>query len=170
MRSKRYGLSSPPTRSYPKPYGINLAHLAGYLGPMTQEEVSELDEDTQATLANSPIGRSGLEQQYNDVLSGRPGIQQVSVSRSGKVTDTLRDEPAVAGDNLVTSVDARLQALVEQQLAAALARGRDQGKPSDSGTIVVTDVTNGRVLASLLPPPMTRRSGWVASRSPSTTR
>ena len=136
-----------PTRSYPKPYGINLAHLAGYLGPMTQEEVAELDEESQATLANSPIGRSGLEQQYNEVLSGRPGIQQVSVSRSGKVTDTLRDESAVAGDNLVTSIDARLQALVEQQLAAALVLGREQGKPSDSGTIVVTDVTNGQVLA-----------------------
>mgnify|MGYP000896966209 CR=1 FL=1 len=136
-----------PTRSYPKPYGINFAHVAGYLGPMNSDEVAALDEESQAALANSPIGRSGLEQQYNDVLSGRPGIQQVSVSRSGKVTDTLRDEPAVAGENLVTSVDAKLQALVEQQLAAAIARGRDQGKPSDSGTIIVSDVNTGRILA-----------------------
>lgn len=136
-----------PTRSYPKPYGINLAHIAGYLGPMTQDEVSKLDDESQTALANSAIGRSGLEQTYNDVLSGRPGVQQVSVSRSGKVTETLRDESAVAGENLVTSVDARLQAVVEQQLAAALQRGRAQGKPSDSGTIVVSDVTNGRILA-----------------------
>ena len=136
-----------PTRSYPKPYGINFAHVAGYLGPMNSDEVAALDEESQAALANSPIGRSGLEQQYNDVLSGRPGIQQVSVSRSGRVTDTLRDEPAVAGENLVTSVDAKLQALVEQQLAAAIARGRDQGKPSDSGTIIVSDVNTGRILA-----------------------
>lgn len=136
-----------PTRSYPKPYGINFAHIAGYLGPMTKEEVAELDEDSQTALANSSIGRSGLEQAYNDVLSGHPGVQQVSVSRSGKVTETLRDESAVAGDNLVTSVDAKLQALVERQLAEALLRGRDQGKPSDSGTIIVSEVDTGRILA-----------------------
>ena len=70
MRSKRYGLSRPvPT---PSPTASTSAHLAGYLGPMTQEEVAELDEDTQATLANSPIGRSGLEQQYNDVSAVVP--------------------------------------------------------------------------------------------------
>lgn len=136
-----------PTRSYPKPYGINFAHVAGYLGPMTQEEVSALDEDSQVALANSTIGRSGLELTYNDALSGRPGVQQVSVSRSGKVTDTLRDELAVAGDNVVTSIDAKLQALVERQLSEALARGREQGKPSDSGTIVVSEVDTGRILA-----------------------
>ncbi len=136
-----------PTRSYPKPYGINFAHVAGYLGPMTQEEVAELDEDGQASLANSAIGRSGLEQAYNDVLSGSPGVQQVSVSRSGKVTATLRDESAVAGDNLVTSIDAKLQALVERQLGEALLRGREQGKPSDSGTIIVSEVDTGRILA-----------------------
>ncbi len=136
-----------PTRSYPKPYGINFAHLAGYLGPMTSEEVAELDEEDQVALANSSVGRSGLEQSYNDVLSGRPGVQQVSVSRSGKVTETLRDEAAQAGDNLVTSVDAKLQALVERQLFEALVRGRDQGKPSDSGTIIVSEVETGRILA-----------------------
>ncbi|MFA7266158.1 MAG: penicillin-binding protein 2 [Candidatus Nanopelagicales bacterium] len=136
-----------PTRSYPKPYGINFAHLAGYLGPMTGEEVAELDEESQVALANSMVGRSGLEQTYNDVLSGRPGVQQVSVSRSGKVTETLRDEAAQAGDNVVTSVDAKLQALVERQLVEALDRGRDQGKPSDSGTIIVSEVETGRILA-----------------------
>jgi len=78
---------------------------------------------------------------------GRAGVQQVAVSRSGNVTDTLRDELAIPGDNLVTSIDAKLQAVVEKQLAAALERGREQDKPSDSGTIVVTDVTNGQVLA-----------------------
>lgn len=135
-----------PTRSYPGPYGANFAHAAGYLGPMTQEEVAALDEEDKV-MATSAIGRSGLEQQYNDVLMGSVGVQQVSVSRSGAVTDTLRDEPAIPGDNLVTSVDARLQALVEKQLIAALDLGREQGNPADSGTIVVTDVTNGRVLA-----------------------
>lgn len=136
-----------PTRSYPKPYGINLAHLAGYLGPMTKEEVEQLEEDDQRALANSSVGRAGLEQQYNSVLAGRPGVQQVSVSRSGKVTQTLVDEPAQSGDNLLTSLDAKLQAVVEVQLAAAIARGREQGKPSDSGTIIVSEADTGRVLA-----------------------
>jgi penicillin-binding protein 2 len=135
-----------PTRSYPSPYGINFAHAAGYLGQMTSSEVEALDEENRV-MASSAIGRAGLEQRYNDVLMGTPGVQQVAVSRSGSVTDTLRDDSAVPGDNLVTSVDAKLQAVVEKQLMAAIELGREQGKPSDSGTIVVTDLTNGRVLA-----------------------
>lgn len=135
-----------PTRSYPSPYGINFAHAAGYLGPMTGDEVAALDEEDRV-LASSAIGRAGLEQKYNDVLMGKAGVQQVAVSRSGTVTDTLRDESAVPGDNLVTSIDAKLQAVVEKQLQAALERGREQDKPSDSGTIIVTDVTNGQILA-----------------------
>ncbi len=135
-----------PTRSYPAPYGANFAHAAGYLGAMTSEEVAELAEEDKV-MASSAVGRAGLEQQYNEVLMGRAGVQQVAVSRSGAVTDTLRDEAAIPGDNLVTSVDAKLQAVVERQLIAALERGREQGKPADSGTIVVTDVTNGQVLA-----------------------
>lgn len=135
-----------PTRSYPKPYGVNLAHVAGYLGPRTGEEVESLSEEDKV-LATTSVGRAGLEQEYEQYLSGRPGLQQVAVSRSGSVTSTLRDDPAVPGDNVVTSIDARLQAVVEQQLAAAIVSGRAQGLEADSGTIVVTDVTNGRVLA-----------------------
>lgn len=135
-----------PTRSYPAPYGINLAHVAGYLGQMTADEVAQLGDQADV-LGSTPVGRAGLEKEYNSVLSGTPGVQDVTVSRSGKVTDTLRNDPAVPGENLVTSIDAKLQALVEKELTAAFQLGRAQGYPSDSGAIVVEDVNTGRILA-----------------------
>lgn len=152
-----------PTRSYPAPYGVNFAHVAGYLGPRTEAEVDALSDEDKL-LAGSEVGRSGMEQQYDDILSGRPGLQQVTVSRAGNVTETLKDEPAVAGANVVTSINARLQAVVEQQLAAAIVSGREQGKAADSGAIVVTDVTSGRVLA-MASAPLYDPNMWVGGIS-----
>lgn len=135
-----------PLRSYPKPYGVNAAHLAGYLGPISQAELDKLDP-TSADTADTRVGRAGLEEQYNSVLAGQPGVQRVAVSRSGKVGQTLENRAAVPGDNVVTNIDAHLQAVVEEQLQAALDLARKQDLPGDSGSIVVTDVTNGHVLA-----------------------
>ncbi|MBP7973430.1 MAG: hypothetical protein KAZ48_11575, partial [Candidatus Nanopelagicales bacterium] len=100
-----------PLRSYPKPYGVNAAHLAGYLGPISQAELDKLDP-TSADTADTRVGRAGLEEQYNSVLAGQPGVQRVAVSRSGKVGQTLENRAAVPGDNVVTNIDAHLQAVV----------------------------------------------------------
>ncbi len=135
-----------PTRSFPRPYGANFAHVAGYLGPITREELAKVDPDRIGAVP-PPVGRSGLEQQYNAALDGQPGSQRVAVSRSGQVTERLADTPAAPGENVVTSIDAHLQAVVEKQLSAAVGRARLAGLPGDSGAIVVMDVTNGRVLA-----------------------
>lgn len=135
-----------PLRSYPKPFGVNAAHLAGYLGPISQAELDNLDPQS-ADTAEERVGRAGLEEQYNAVLAGQPGVQRVAVSRSGKVGQTLEDRAAVAGDNVVTNIDAHLQSVVEEQLQAALDLARKQDLPGDSGSIVVTDVTNGHILA-----------------------
>jgi penicillin-binding protein 2 len=59
----------------------------------------------------------------------------------------VSETESVPGSYLVTSLDARLQSVVEEQLAAAVKRAKKQGASGDSGSAVVIDTTNGQVLA-----------------------
>jgi penicillin-binding protein 2 len=136
-------------REYPQPFNANAAHILGYLGPVTEEQLNTQGESTayDRLRRTDVVGRSGLEKQYDAELRGKPGITTLAVDTAGHVTGTLQDKAPVAGDYLVTSIDAHLQTIVEEQLVAAVNRARNQGYPGKSGAAVVIDVTNGRVLA-----------------------
>ncbi len=141
-------------REYPQPYGANAAHELGYVGPVTQDELDQSAHSKNPLYLSDLVGRSGLEAQYDSVLRGVNGIKELAVDRAGNVTGTVGETPAQAGDNLVTNIDARVQAVLEQQLAAAVQRARGQtdpqtGKPlkADSAAGVVIDVRNGHVIA-----------------------
>ena len=135
-----------PVRAYPRPYGASAAHVVGYLGPISEQELAGADPDS-GLARTDEVGRSGLEQQYDTGLRGTPGMSRVAVSRTGQQNTTLEDTQAVAGENLVTNIDARLQGIVEKQLQAAVDRAHGAGLAGDSGSAVVVDVTNGHVLS-----------------------
>ncbi|WP_254185126.1 hypothetical protein [Nocardioides panacis] len=69
-------VESQNVRSYPAPYGINAAHLLGYLSPITSEELDEAkaEHDTSVHGA-SVVGRAGLEKQYDKYLRGGARLQ-----------------------------------------------------------------------------------------------
>jgi penicillin-binding protein 2 len=142
-------------RAYPSPYGINAAHLVGYLSPITEEELKEAKahHDTSVHGA-SVVGRAGLEKEYDRYLRGRPGYKQVAVDSMGRVLGDSGEVRGRVGDTLVTSVDARVQAVVEQQLEQTIKTARKTFDPvsgkdyaADSGAVVVLDATNGDVVA-----------------------
>ena len=131
-------------RSYPATAGERAGHLLGHLGAVTEEEVAEGYDP------RDQVGRGGLEEQYDEQLRGSEGSRTVLVDTAGRITHTLASSPAVNGATVVTSLDAALQSVVEQQLAAAVERARSGsagGLAADSGAAVVVDVTDGRVLA-----------------------
>ncbi|HEV7197150.1 MAG TPA: penicillin-binding protein 2 [Pedococcus sp.] len=150
-------------RDYPSLYGVNAAQTLGYLGAVSQEELDAQAQAVadgklpaaQATLtASDLVGRGGLEQQYNSYLRGTDGVKELAVDVAANVTGTVSQTAPTPGDDVVTNIDARLQAVVEQQLKAAIDRARaTQAKvgsgnyKADSGAAVVLDVTNGHVLA-----------------------
>jgi len=136
-------------RIYPAPFNVNAAHVLGYLGPVTEDQLQE-QGDTKAfdrLRRTDVVGRSGLESEYDDTLRGKPAVTTLEVDTSGRVTGTLDEKPALPGNYLVTTIDAELQAAVEEQLVLAIQRAQAQGYPGDSGAAVVVDVRNGNVLA-----------------------
>jgi penicillin-binding protein 2 len=147
-------------RNYPKPQGANAAHELGYLGPVSDAELEAQrakrpGSPEQVLRATDLVGRSGLEQEYDADLRGTPGIRQLAVDHRGGVTGTVAETDPVPGNYLVTSIDAKVQAVAERELLAAIKRARQEGDinkhgrkyKADSGAAVVMDVNTGRVIA-----------------------
>ena len=142
-------------RAYPRPFGINAAHLLGYLSPVTEGELEEAESDGDRSVNGaSVVGRAGVEQEYDAWLRGMPGYRQVQVDSMGRVLGDDSEVASQPGDTLVTSIDARVQGVVERQLAKmiAIARGtRDtvtgRNYEADSGAAVVLEADTGRVVA-----------------------
>lgn len=138
-----------PVRTYP--YGEVGAHLVGYLGEISQEELTEprYDGYRQGEL----IGWAGLERTYQDELRGSVGTRFLQVNSRGVVQDITGEVPPVRGNDLVTSIDIELQAEVEQILedgilASRFIQRRDgRFLPSVAGSAVVMDPRDGSIIA-----------------------
>ena len=96
---------------------------------------------------NEVVGKTGLETKYNQYLRGTPGVRTFLVNRKEIVTKQNKNISAIAGNNLITNIDAKLQAGVEKSLEAAVKRARASGYRGDSGAAVVLEIKTGRVLA-----------------------
>lgn len=144
-------------RTYPQPFGARASQVLGYLGPVTAEELTAAQSKVGrngVTLTRADlVGRAGLEQQYDRYLRGLPGVKQLSVDNAGNVVGTVSNVDPVPGSYLVTSLDARVQRVVEQQLKAAIARAHTQSEPggapyrASTGAAVVMEADTGRVVA-----------------------
>jgi penicillin-binding protein 2 len=142
-------------RAYPSPYGINAAHLLGYLSPITSDELDQAEAKGDTTVHGaSVVGRAGLEKSYDTYLRGRPGYKRVAVDSMGRVLGDSGEGEGRAGDTLVTSIDARVQAVVEQQLEQTMKTARKtfdsvsgRNYVADQGAAVVLNAKNGRVVA-----------------------
>ncbi len=150
-RSEFAGVTAKLTavREYSGPFDVNAAHILGYLGPVTEEQITQQDQSTayDRLRRTDTIGRSGLENFYDTQLRGKPSVTTLEVDTLGQIINYLDQKPAVSGDYLVLTIDAKLQSVVEKQLVAAVQRAQGQGYPGDSGAAVVVDVRNGQILA-----------------------
>ncbi len=133
-----------PIRSYPSLAGENAAHILGYVGSVSAQDLANTSKQY---YSNQTIGKTGLEYQYDQYLQGIAGIKTVIVDRTENVTSTSITSLPIAGNNLVTNINAKLQAVTEKALASSVLSARAQGYKGDSGAAIVMDVHTGRILA-----------------------
>ena len=124
-------VSVQPKRHYVE--GTRAAHLLGYLGEISREELS--GGAFKDNRAGDFIGKFGVEKAFEHYFHGRRGWQQVEVNAFGRVTRVLKTKEAVPGHNVYLSLDIELQRLAEFLL---------EGKV---GTIVALNPSTGDVLA-----------------------
>ncbi|MTA55786.1 MAG: penicillin-binding protein 2, partial [Actinobacteria bacterium] len=137
-------IQSVPIRSYPSLEGENAAHVLGYVGAVTDEDLLNPEKNY---YRSEIVGKSGLEVKYNDYLRGTPGVRTFLVNRKEIVTKESKNIKAIAGNNLITNINSKLQAAAEDALESAIFRARGAGYRGDSGAAVVMEIKTGRVLA-----------------------
>ena len=107
-------------RRYPD--GEYFASIIGYIGPMSQEEYDQLDEDEKKKYSLSDIvGKTGIEQAFDSTLQGEKGESTFYVDNLGKVIDTVSSTEPKAGNDIYLTIDKNLQInaynLLEEKIA-----------------------------------------------------
>ncbi|MCX6647444.1 MAG: penicillin-binding protein 2 [bacterium] len=82
-------------RSYP--VGEICAHVVGYLGEISQSELSE--REPLGYYIGDIVGKAGLEKQYDNSLRGQPGERLVQVDSRGRILGEAEMVPAVIPNN-----------------------------------------------------------------------
>ncbi|MCL1957994.1 MAG: penicillin-binding transpeptidase domain-containing protein, partial [Spirochaetes bacterium] len=114
----------------------SLSHILGYVGDITSEELTSLYN--QGYQQGDLIGKSGIEKQYDSLLRGKPGWETRTVdSRGRRITgdENVTRVPPDIGKNLVLTIDASLQTLVEKAIGNQI------------GSAVVMRPSTGEILA-----------------------
>ena len=115
------------------PYGALTAHVVGYVGAIDRQDLQRLD--SRLYRGTSHIGKGGLEQHYEQMLHGAPGVRRVEVNAQGRVLDTLESQRPRPGRDIHLTLD------IELQRAAMDALGEQ------AGAAVAIDPRTGEVLA-----------------------
>lgn len=135
-----------PLVSYPS--GSLASHILGYVGNITQAELDGR-EDTYGI--NDVIGKVGIQYVFEEYLRGQNGIKQLDMSVDGNITDEYITKEAVAGSDVILTIDANLQAVTEKALANNIKKIASGGFPKTSeakaGAAVVMNVKTGEILA-----------------------
>ncbi|MPZ24606.1 MAG: hypothetical protein GEU28_13990, partial [Dehalococcoidia bacterium] len=124
--------------------GELLAPIVGYIGPINQEEYTRSQEDDgdDAYGLGDRVGRTGIEQVYEDELRGDDGQKLIEQDALGRQLRLVDEEDPVPGDKVVLALDYGLQTATETALRQAM---EDTGAPI--ATAVVMDVKTGEVVA-----------------------
>ncbi|RII37935.1 penicillin-binding protein 2 [Pseudooceanicola sediminis] len=122
------------SRGYP--LAQDFAHVVGYVGPVSDYDLSKLeDPDQLLRIPRFQIGKVGLEAKMEDQLRGSAGARRVEVNAVGRVMRELDRREGVPGANLQLTTDYRLQNYVQARLAG------------ESAAAVVIDCEHGDLLA-----------------------
>ncbi len=116
------------------PYGSLAAHVLGYTQPITSNEFKFLSK--KGYVIRDRIGRTGVEAAYESHLRGQWGGEMLEVDANGRVQRSLGIKPAIAGKDLILTLDLQLQQAAEEVLA-----------DKKAGAIVALDPRTGAIRA-----------------------
>lgn len=118
------------------PHGPDFAHVIGYVGPVSDYDLSKIEDPDQLLLIpRFQIGKVGLEAKREDKLRGSAGTKQVEVNAYGREMRELGRREGQAGDDLQLTVDQKLQSYIQARLG------------DESAAAVVMDCQTGEILA-----------------------
>ena len=117
----------------------NLAsHTLGYLGEISKASLERLKDP--AYRQGDFVGKNGLENIYESLLRGKKGYKEVEVDVSGRELKTLRKLPPESGNNLILTLDVKIQEELEKLMT-------ETAEQNMNGSVVVMKVQTGEIIA-----------------------
>ena len=131
------GVQSKQVEERVYPLKENTAHLIGYVGPITAEELEELKGKGYNN--HDLIGKRGLEQVLDERLKGENGVK-VTINKEDDSQDVLAQREVRDGENVQLTIDANTQTKLMEQLNG------------EAGTAVVLHSTTGETIGLVSSP------------------
>ncbi|MEM8538843.1 MAG: penicillin-binding protein 2, partial [Pseudomonadota bacterium] len=80
------------------PWGADLAHVVGYVGPVSDYDLSRIDDpDPLLQIPKFQIGKTGAENKLESALRGSAGTRRIEVNAAGRIMRELDRQEGDAG-------------------------------------------------------------------------
>lgn len=129
-----------PVREYL--YGELASHVVGYMGIIT---ASELQRYGTTYRGSDLVGKSGIEQTYEELLRGETGTLTVEVNALNRPIRTVNVLEPVPGHNITLTIDAHLQEVAERAFYEHILNLEDN-PGTQTGAILVLNPQTGEIL------------------------
>ena len=135
-----------PFRQYP--LGEVASHVVGYISRIDDRDLERIEESDQSGnyKGTDHIGKTGLEQRYEQALHGTTGFEQVETDAGGRIVPGRSGAhlaprtPPVPGNNVALTLDIRLQEAAERAFG------------ENRGALVAIEPSTGGILAFVSKP------------------
>lgn len=119
------------------PYGTLGTHAIGYISRINEKDLENLKNENVISnyKGTDHIGKAGVEQSYERELHGVTGFQQVEIDANGQAVRVLSSAAPIPGNNIVLSIDAKLQSIAEKAFG------------NYRGSLIAIEPNTGEVLA-----------------------
>ena len=135
------GISAEVGLSRRYPWGTDLAHVTGYVGPVSDYDLSRIDDqDPLLQIPKFQIGKTGVENKLEHTLRGSAGTKRIEVNALGRVMREIDRQEGIPGKDVQLTIDARLQSYIEARLEG------------ESAGAVVIDLEDGDLRAVVSAP------------------
>ena len=118
---------------------LSLSHILGYTSKINQAELDKYDSEY---LPIDYIGKTGIENFWENELKGQSGKKQIEVDALGKEKKIINQLAGADGHNLVLSIDIDLQKKLEETIISALKKLK-----LNKACAIALDPNNGEILA-----------------------
>ena len=118
------------------PWGADLAHVVGYVGPVSDYDLNRIeDPDPLLQIPKFQIGKTGAENKLEQTLRGSAGTRRIEVNAAGRIMRELDRQEGDPGKDIQLTIDSRLHSYAQARM------------DGESAAAVVIDLENGDLRA-----------------------
>lgn len=128
------------------------AHIIGTTGKIIKENYEKYKDNGYAM--DAVVGRSGVEQAFEEYLRGIDGVIELTYDQDGNVVSEEYEKEPVAGKNVYLTIDIKLQQVAERSIENTIERIHDiaagekkpfSGEDANAGSAVLVNPDNGEI-------------------------